>query len=74
METLLIKPKDKEEFDLVQSILKRMRIKTEIVEKKNKKQRKEEFLESLEGRLQEVERAERGEIKLKNAYDLLNEL
>lgn len=41
-------------------------------EKKTAKQRrKEEFLDSLPGRLQEVER---GEIKLKSAYNLLNEL
>lgn len=74
MDTLLVKPKDKEELLFVQTLLKRMRVKTEVLEKSGKKRRKEEFLDSLERSFKEAERAERGEVKLKSAYDLLNEL
>lgn len=74
MDTLLVKPRGKEELLFVQTLLKRMRVKTEVLEKSGKKRRKEEFLDSLERSFKDVERAERGEIKLKSAYDLLNEL
>lgn len=74
MDTLLVKPRGKEELLFVQTLLKRMRVKTEVLEKSGKKRRKEEFLDSLERSFKDVERAERGEIKLKSAYDLLSEL
>ena len=74
METVLVQPKNKEELEVVKKFLQQRQIKMEVVDKKAKQRRKEGFLDSLPGRLQEVERAERGEIKLKNAYDLLDEL
>lgn len=74
MDTLLVKPKDKEELLFVQSVLKRMRVKTEVLEKSGKKRRKEEFLDSLERSFKDVERAERGEIKLQSLDEFLHEL
>lgn len=74
MDTLLVKPKDKEELLFVQSVLKRMRVKTEVLEKSGKKRRKEEFLDSLESSFKDVERAERGEIKLQSLDEFLHEL
>lgn len=74
METLLVKPKNIEELQFVQTFLKRMKIKSEIFEANEKKRRKKEFLDSFESRVEQINQDLRGEIKLKNAFDLLHEL
>ena len=74
METLLVKPKNIEELQLVQSVLNRMKIKSEVFEINEKKRRKKTFLDSFDNRVKQVNQDLRGEIKLKNAFDLLNEL
>ena len=74
METLLVKPKNIEELQFVQSVMNRMKIKTEVFEVNEKKRRKKAFLDSFDSRLEQVNQDMRGEIKLKNAFDLLHEL
>ena len=74
METLLVKPKNIEELQFVQSVLNRMKIKSEVFEINEKKRRKKVFLDSFDNRIKQVNQDLRGEIKLKNAFDLLNEL
>ena len=39
-----------------------------------KKRRKKEFLDSFERRVEQINQDLKGEIKLKNAFDLLHEL
>ena len=70
---LIVKPRNEEELRLVQSVLNRMRIKNQLGEKELKKRRKKEFLDSLEERVLELNKAQKGEIELKNAFDLLDE-
>lgn len=70
----IVKPKNEEELRFVQSVLNRMKIKNELRETDAKKRRKQEFLDSLEGRAEQLNKAIKGEVKLKNAFDLLNEL
>ena len=76
METIIVKPRNKVEMELVSSLLKRMNIRSAIQKKeKSKKQKaKVEFLDSLEGRLNEVKQHLEGKVKLKDARTLLNEL
>jgi len=74
METLIVKPKNMEELHFVQTMLNRMRIKSEVKEVDKKKRLKKEFLDSFEKRVEQVNQDLAGEIKLKNAFDLLNEL
>lgn len=76
METVTIKPRNKKELELVTAYLKRYKIPMTIADKKAaaKKKAKEKFLNSLEGRLNEVKLHMEGKIKLKDARDLLNEL
>lgn len=71
---LIVKPRNEEELLFVQSVLNRMKIKSELRERDIKKRRKKEFLDSLEMRAEQVNKAMRGEIKFKNAFDLLDEL
>lgn len=76
METVTIKPRNKKELELVTAYLKRYKIPMTIAVKKAaaKKKAKEKFLNSLEGRLNEVKLHMEGKMKLKDASDLLNEL
>ena len=76
METIIVKPRNKVELELVSSLLKRMNIRSAIQKKEisKKKKAKAEFLDSLEGRLSEVKQHMEGKIKLKDARILLNEL
>jgi hypothetical protein len=71
---LIVKQRNEEELLFVQSVLNRMKIKNELREKDVKKRRKQEFLDSLEGRVEKLNQAIRGEVELKNAFDLLDEL
>jgi len=71
---LIVKPKNKEELLFVQSVLNRMKIKNELREKDLKKHRKQEFLDSLEGRVEELNQAIRGEIELRTLDQFVDEL
>ncbi|TAF97404.1 MAG: hypothetical protein EAZ32_03620 [Cytophagia bacterium] len=70
---LIVKPRNEEELHFVQSVLNRMKIKNEVRERNAKKQRKQAFLDSLEGRAEQVNQAMRGEIQLKTLDQFLNE-
>lgn len=76
METIIVKPRNKVEMELVSSLLKRMNIRSAIQKKEisKKKKAKAEFLDSLEGRLSEVKQHMEGKIKLKSWDELYNSL
>jgi hypothetical protein len=76
MATLTVKPRNKKELEQVTAYLKRYNIPVSVKDKKAaaKKKAKEKFLDSLEGRLNEVKLHMEGKIKLKDARGLLNEL
>ncbi len=76
METIIVQPRNKKEFQLVATLMKRMDIPVAISAKKTiaKKKSKAEFLDSLEGRLNQVKLHQEGKIQLKDARDLLKEL
>ncbi|HZH95873.1 MAG TPA: hypothetical protein VEY06_08315 [Flavisolibacter sp.] len=70
METIIVKPKNSEETKKILDILKKMKVKTEVY----KEQTKDEILDSIERGAKDVARHLKGEIKLKDARQLLNEL
>jgi hypothetical protein len=76
MDTILVKPRNKEEMDFVQTLLKRMDIRAQVVsaEKARKKKAKQDFLDSLPDRLKQVELHMQGKIELPDARDLLHEI
>ena len=78
METLVVKPRNKEELAFVADLMKRMNICTSVQKKElsanAKKKAKEDFLNSLPNRLNQVQLHMEGKIKLKDARDLINEL
>ncbi|MBC7867003.1 MAG: hypothetical protein H7X88_05660 [Gloeobacteraceae cyanobacterium ES-bin-316] len=76
METIIVKPKNKEELELVSVLLKRMNIRAHVQKKTiiQKKKIKEQFLESLEGRLKEVQLHMAGKIKLKSWDEVYKDL
>ena len=76
METITIKPRNKKELVLITSIMQHLSIPTSLSEKNSsaKKKAKEVFLQSLEDRLNQVQQHIDGEIHLKDARDLLNEI
>lgn len=77
MQNVIVHPRNQEELQLVTQLMKRMKIKVDVVEetqKTTKARRKQEVLDSLERSAKEVGAALRGEIKLKSARELLNEL
>ena len=74
METLIVKPKNTEELLFVQTILNRMKIKSEVQELEKKKRLKKEFLDSFDRRVAEVNQAIRGEIELQSLDDFLDEI
>lgn len=71
---LLVKPKNAEELLFVQSVLNRMKIKNELHDRNEKKRKKKEFLDSLEGRIEQVNQAMKGEVVLDTLDDFLDEL
>jgi len=73
METIVVRPRNKDEFELVSKLLKKMKIRTSVSKQQDKKT-KARFLNSLPKRLNEVRLHEEGKLKLKDAKDLLNEL
>ncbi len=76
MATLTVKPRNKKELEQVTAYLKRYNIPVSVKDKKAaaKKKAKEKFLNSLEGRLNEVKLYMEGKIKLKSWDELKNEL
>ncbi len=74
METLIVKAKSREELQFVQSILNRMRIKSEVKVVDKKKRLKKEFLDSFEKRVEQVNQDLAGEIKLESLDDFLDEI
>jgi hypothetical protein len=76
MEAILVKPKNKEEFDAITFMLKKMKINSSIIKKENKAKQKakQEFLDSLPHRLNEVKLHMQGKIKLKSWDEVYNEL
>lgn len=74
METLLVKPKNIEELQFVQSILNRMKIKSEVFEINEKKRRKKVFLDSFDNRIKQVNQDLKGEIKLQTLDSFLDEI
>ena len=74
MESLIVKPRNLEEMQFVQSVLNRMKIKSEVMEMSEKKRRKKEFLDSFEARVEQINQDLKGEIKLKTLDDFLDEI
>ena len=77
MQNVIVRPRNQEELQLVTQLMKRMNIKADIIEVEkgtSKTKRKQEILGSLERSAKEANAALRGEIKLKSARELLNEL
>ena len=74
MQQIIVRPRNQEELQLVTQLMKRMKIKADIAEETPKAKRKREILESIERSAREVNAALRGEIKLKSARELLDEL
>jgi hypothetical protein len=74
MQQIIIRPRNQEELQLVSQLMKRMKIKAEIAEETPKQRKKREILESIERGAREVNAALRGEVKLKSARQLLDEL
>jgi hypothetical protein len=74
MESLLIRPKSKDEMNLLREVLKKMNNKSEVIELDSKIRKKNEFLNSLESRILDLEKGIKEKKVFKNAYDLLNEI
>jgi hypothetical protein len=76
MENIVIKPRNKGEFEFVSKLLKKMKIRTSLPKqtKAKNKNSKTKFLDSLPDRLNQVKLHEEGKLKLRDAKDLLNEL
>ncbi|MBP6620541.1 MAG: hypothetical protein KA188_09850 [Leadbetterella sp.] len=74
MESLLIRPKSKDEMELLREVLKKMKIKSEVIELDTKIRKKNEFLNSLESRILNLEKGIKEKKVFKNAFDLLNEV
>lgn len=74
MQNIIVQPRNKEEFQLVTQLMKRMKIKSTIAEETPKQKKKREILEGLEQSVDEMNAHLRGEIQLKSADDFLNEL
>ena len=75
METILIKPRNKEELQLDSKLMKGMNIKSVVQKEKPKLTKKEQnFLDSLPKRLKEVQDHMDGKIKLKSWDEVYKEL
>jgi hypothetical protein len=74
MESLLTQPKSKDEMDLLREVLKKMKIKAEVIELDSKTRKKNEFLDSIESRILNLEKGIKDKKVFKNAFELLNEV
>lgn len=70
METIIVKPKNSEQFKEVLDFLKKRKVKSEVYKEPAKK----EILDSIGKGAKEAAEYLRGERKLRNIQDLLNEL
>jgi hypothetical protein len=76
MDTIIVKPRNQEELIRVSTMLRQMDIRSKVVstEKERKKKAKQEFLDSLPGRLKEVELHMQGKIELQSWDELVKEI
>ena len=74
MESLLIRPKSKEEMDLLREVFKRMNIYLEVIEFDSKIRKVNNFLNSLASRIFNLEIGIKEKKVFKNAFDLINEI
>lgn len=70
METIIVKPKNSEQFKEVLDFLKKKRVKNEVFKEPTKK----EILNSIERGAKEAAEYLKGKRKLRNIQDLLDEL
>jgi hypothetical protein len=76
MDTIIVKPRNQEEFTLVSTLLKRMDIRSKVVsaEKERKKKAKQEFLDSFPARIKEMELHMQGKIELPSWDEVIKDL
>jgi|GEM_PF-2616243 len=74
MQQIILQPQTPDELRLVKQFAKVMKIKTVAIKETPAEKRKREFLEGLDRSAQAVQAHLRGEIKLKSARELLDEL
>ncbi|WP_040006540.1 DUF2683 family protein [Fibrisoma limi] len=74
MQTIIVHPKNQEELQFVTQLMKRMKIKAAVIDEQPKQRKKQEILEGLERSVDQMNAHLRGEIKLRSADELLNEL
>jgi hypothetical protein len=78
MEMIIVKPKDEKEAQEVLAVLKKMKVKAEVqpaeTADEDRPRTKEEILDSIEKGIKEAIRHSKGEIKLRDARELLDDL
>ena len=74
MQQIILQPQTPDELRLVKQFARVMKIKTAVVKETPKQRKKREILESLERSVEEVNAYMRGEVQLKSARELLDEL
>lgn len=70
MKTLMIQPSNKSDYRLFIDLAKRLNV--DYLEQEIPTQK--EFLDGLERSIEDVKKHRKGEITLRNAFDLINEL
>ena len=70
MKTLMIQPRNKSDYRLFIDLAKRLNVNYLEQDVPTQKQ----FLDGLEQSVEDVKKHRRGEMKLRNAFDLINEL
>ena len=70
MDTIIVKPRDNNEYKEVITLLRKLKVKTEVYKERSKN----EILKSIEKGSKEAASYLQGKIKLQDAKDLLNEL
>ena len=74
MQQIILQPQTPDELRLVKQFAKLVKIKTAVLKETPKQRKKREILESLERSVEEVNAYMRGEVQLKSARELLDEL
>jgi hypothetical protein len=76
MQTLLLKPRNKADYRLFVDLAKRLNVsyQSETIEVAEKKVAKIQFLDNLEGSIEQVNQHSRGEIELPTLNEFLNGL
>ena len=70
MDTIIVKPRDSNEFKEVITLLRKLKVKTEVCKERSKN----EILKSIEKGIKEAAFYLQGKIKLQDSKGLLNEL